>query len=75
VEALTASADAGASRQHALEQLIDATARRLDRLMELRTEPPPVGRVAPGGIMESLERQLLAAERRLLHPASDAGGD
>lgn len=77
LEALTASADARASRQDALEQLIESTTKQLARLIEFQTQtaPAPVGRPVPGGIMEALERQLRAAELRLLRTTSDAGGD
>ncbi len=77
-EALAASADAGASRHHALEQRINATAQQVARLIELQTQTvpaPPGGPPVPGGIMESLERQLRAAEVRLLRTTSEAGGE
>lgn len=77
-EALTASADAVVSRHHALEQRINATAQQLARLIEVQTQTvpaPPGGPPVPGGIIESLERQLRAAEVRLWRTTSDVGGE
>jgi chromosome segregation ATPase len=75
-EALSAAADARASREHALEQMVESTAQQLARLIEVQAQaapPAPGGRSVTGGIMDSLERQLRAAELRLLHTSSDAG--
>lgn len=75
MDALNAAVEAGASRHRALEQLINSTAQQLARLIEPPARPAPSGRPVPGGIMESLERQLRAAELRLLEAKSNAGED
>lgn len=60
------------------ERRLDSAAQQLARLVEFQSQaapPAPPGRPVPGGMMESLERQLRAAELRLHQTMSDAGDE
>lgn len=71
VEALNASATAGASRLHALEQKLHTSVQRLIHPVGANPDEgeaapaPAVERRPAGALLESLERQLREAEERL----------
>ena len=59
-----------------LEERMNSAAQQLARLVKDQSPPAGAGGpAAPGGILESLDRQLRAAELRLMQTASDAGAD
>ena len=66
LDALTASVDTGASRQHVIEQKLHQCMEQVGRLEEAQAEEAPEAPPRPPGeILEGLERQLRAAEERL----------